>query len=98
MTIRPIAEKKSIDVNSELGQVTALIWVDRTKLIQVLLNVLSNGVKFVEPQGQIWIESVLDSCGNLVISIRDTGMGIAPEYLQKVLEPFEQAEDLFTRE
>ena len=34
----------------------------------------------------------------LVISIRDTGMGIAPEYLQKVLEPFEQAGDLFTRE
>jgi two-component system cell cycle sensor histidine kinase PleC len=63
-----------------------------------LLNILSNSVKFTDPQGQIRIGSLIDSAGDLLISIRDTGVGIAPEHLQRVLEPFEQAEDLFTRE
>jgi signal transduction histidine kinase len=63
-----------------------------------MLNLLSNSVKFTEPLGHIKIGSVLENGGDLVISISDTGIGIPPEQIEKVLEPFEQVEDHLTRE
>jgi signal transduction histidine kinase len=63
-----------------------------------MLNLLSNGVKFTEPSGHISIGSRVESSGDLVISIRDTGIGIAPEHLQRVLRPFEQVADHLTKE
>ena len=52
----------------------------------------------MEPYGRIRIGSVLDKHGDLVISIRDTGIGIPSEQVQKMLEPFEQVADHLTRE
>src|SRR5947209_1350093 len=52
-TIDPIAHKKSIQVKCELADATVLIHVDRTKFRQIMLNLLSNGVKFTEPRGKI---------------------------------------------
>ena len=75
-----------------------MIYVDPTKFKQVILNLLSNGVKFTEPRGRILISSVLHDSGDLVLSISDTGVGIPPEQVEKVLEPFEQVADHLTRE
>jgi signal transduction histidine kinase len=97
-TIAPIAHKKSIDINCELAHEATLIRVDQTKFRQIMLNLLSNGVKFTEPQGRILIDSGVDDRGDLVISIKDTGIGIAPEHLQRVLKPFEQVADHLTKE
>jgi signal transduction histidine kinase len=97
-TIAPIAEKKSIYVDCELPQASTLIRVDQTKFRQIILNILSNGVKFTAPRGRICIVSSVDSRGDLVISIRDTGIGIPPEHLERVLSPFEQVADHLTKE
>lgn len=97
-TMRPLAERKSIHVDCEFCQVPVMIFVDSTKFKQVMLNLLSNGVKFTEPHGCIQIGSVFDKHGDLVISIRDTGIGIPGEQVQKMLEPFEQVADHLTRE
>jgi signal transduction histidine kinase len=97
-TIAPIAQKKSIEINCEVAEPATLICVDPTKFRQIMLNVLSNGVKFTEPRGRILISSGLDSRGDLVISTKDTGVGIAPEHLQMVLEPFEQIADHLTKD
>jgi signal transduction histidine kinase len=96
-TIAPIASKKSIAVDCELADAATLIRVDQTKFKQIMLNLLSNSVKFTEPQGRILIGSGADSHGNLVISIKDTGIGIAPQHLHRVLNPFEQVADHLTR-
>lgn len=96
-TIRPIARRKSIEVDVALSQHSITICVDYTKLKQVILNLLSNGVKFTEPGGRVQMDSLFDDYGNLVISIRDTGIGIPPEQIDKVLEPFEQVGDHLTR-
>jgi signal transduction histidine kinase len=96
--IRPIAQKKFIGIDCESGPTSVNIFVDRTKFKQVLLNLLSNSVKFTEPQGRIWITSSLDEHGDLVIFIRDTGIGIPPEQVEKVFEPFEQVADHLTRD
>jgi signal transduction histidine kinase len=97
-TIAPIAEKKSIDVDCKLAQASTLIFVDQTKFRQIILNLLSNGVKFTGPRGRIVIGSSVDGRGDLVISIKDTGIGIPPEHLERVLSPFEQVADHLTKE
>jgi len=97
-TISPIAQKKSIEVNCELPQAATLICVDQTKFRPIMLNLLSNGVKSTEPRGRILIGSGMDSRGDLLISIKDTGVGIAPEHLLRVLNPFEQVADHLTKE
>jgi signal transduction histidine kinase len=97
--ILPIAQGKSINVNCDLGRGATLpIRVDRSKFERIMINLLSNSVKFTEPRGDIVIGSVLDCHGDLLISIGDTGIGIAPEHLQKVLEPFARVLDHLIRE
>jgi len=97
-TIDPIAHKKSIQIKCELAHAAAFIHVDQTKLRQIMLNILSNGVKFTEHQGIISINSCINADGDLTISIKDTGIGIAPEHLHRVLRPFEQVADHLTKE
>ena len=97
-TIDPIAHKKSIQVKCELADGTVLIHVDRTKFRQIMLNLLSNGVKFTEPGGKISINSRINADRDLIISVKDTGIGIAPEHLHRVLRPFEQVADHLTKE
>jgi signal transduction histidine kinase len=97
-TIAPIAQRKSIYVNYEPAQGSTLICVDQTKFRQIILNILSNGVKFTEPKGNILITSATGGGGDLVILIKDTGIGIPPEHLERVLSPFEQVADHLTKE
>ena len=69
---------------------------DREKLRQVLLNLLSNAIKFTEPGGRVEV-----TCGEegdtVHISVRDTGVGIEPDELERVFEPFVQVNATLTR-
>ena len=96
-TVTPIAEKKLVVINCRRPHTDALIRVDQTKFKQVLLNLLSNAVKFTNPRGSVIVDYSRDAQGDLLISVKDTGVGIPPEHLLKVLEPFEQVEDHLTR-
>ena len=60
-------------------------------LRQVLLNLISNALKFTEAGGQVTV-SVMVRDGAAVIRVNDTGIGIAPEDMSKVMEPFGQVE------
>ena len=97
-TIRPLAHRKSIEVTCEIEQPATMLYVDPTKFKQVALNLLSNAVKFTEPPGSVAVESVLHRSGDLMLSITDTGMGIPPEQIERVFQPFEQVADHLTRE
>ena len=70
---------------------------DQEKLQQILLNLLANAMKFTDRGGSI---SVATDCGesHVKIFVRDTGIGIAPEKLAKIFEPFVQADPNYTRE
>jgi CheY-like chemotaxis protein len=68
---------------------------DRTRLEQVVVNLLTNAVRYTEPGGEIYLESERHegSCGGeAVVRVRDSGIGIRPEMLQRIFEPFVQAE------
>ncbi len=62
---------------------------DRTRLKQVLLNLLSNAVKYNRPGGAVTLRARRDA-GQVAIEISDTGVGIAPQHLARVFEPFQR--------
>ena len=96
-TLRPISEKKLVNLEYRFGAWEPFIFVDKTKFTQVLFNIISNAVKFSKPGDCVTVYCARDG-GGLVIAVQDTGVGIPREQLQKVLEPFEQVEDHLTRQ
>ena len=97
-TVTPTAEKKRITLVLEPPGGELAIRVDRTRFKQILLNLLSNAVKFTETGGRVSINASMVEGGELALSVTDTGVGIASEYLDRVFEPFEQIEDHLTRQ
>jgi len=72
------------------------LWCDERKLKQMLLNLLTNAVKFTPRGGTIEVDASCDETG-LTISVRDTGIGIAKADLVRVLQPFVQADNELSR-
>jgi PAS domain S-box-containing protein len=77
---------------------------DREKLQQILLNLLGNAVKFTDPRdggpGRIEVACTIEggpAGGRVALHVRDTGEGIAPEQVERVFEPFVQADQRLTR-
>ena len=94
---RKVAEEKSVTIM--LGMlVERVLRLDLSRMTQVFTNLLSNAVKFTPEGGSIDIDSDLVKDGGMLIWIRDTGQGIAPEDLERVLQPFGQLEDHMTRQ
>ena len=89
------AESKGLRLETELPE-TLPMNGDRLKLRQVLLNILSNAVKFTEPGGSVRITGDVQD-GSIRITVTDTGIGIPKEHLSKLGKPFEQVANQFSR-
>jgi signal transduction histidine kinase len=68
------------------------IRADERSLRQILLNLLSNGVKFNDPGGQVIVSSAVSDAGFVLIRVKDTGLGMSDEDVETALEPFKQLE------
>ncbi|HEU5256909.1 MAG TPA: ATP-binding protein [Vicinamibacterales bacterium] len=89
--IRPAADAKGIQLNTDLAGDTPLVRGDEDRLLQVFWNLLSNAVKFTDAGGHITLR--LASTGAAVrVSIIDTGQGISPQFLPHVFQRFKQAD------
>ena len=73
------------------------VWADRDKLGQVLLNVLSNAIKFTPEGGRITTSLGDDGPSHVAVRISDTGIGIPADKLDDVFEPFVQVRTDLTR-
>ena len=93
--VEPMAAAKDIRFIVELLEEDQAIQTDGTKLRQMLVNLLSNGIKFTD-KGEVRVSCSVNS-GNLEVRIADTGVGIAAENIENVFEPFWQAEQTATR-
>ena len=93
------ASSKSLDFTVDIAPEMAKIGVnaDRRRLRQVLLNLLSNAIKFTEPGGAVSLGAAVAEHGALELFVKDSGIGIAPDDMDKVFTPFEQADDSLAR-
>lgn len=75
------------------------VWVraDRVCLQQAVLNLLSNAIKFNHQDGRVKIDIRLRADGSVAIDVIDDGIGILPENLKRMVEPFEQADNSYSR-
>jgi signal transduction histidine kinase len=94
---RQQAEKKNIDLNVVEDSGGPQVRQDAGKLHQILTNLLSNAVKFTPEGGRVTLKAACDG-NDLVFTVADTGVGIAPEEQDLIFEKFRQAAKPMTRE
>jgi signal transduction histidine kinase len=94
---RPLAEKKNIELRASYATDLPLVEQDAGKLRQILSNLLSNAIKFTPEGGRVSLRADVDG-SELVLTVSDTGVGIAPEDQDAVFDKFRQAANPLTRE
>jgi two-component system cell cycle sensor histidine kinase PleC len=72
-------------------------YVDERLIRQVVLNLLTNAIKFTGEGGQVELSVVADYQHGIFIQVKDTGIGIAPQDIERVIRPFEQVETVLSR-
>jgi signal transduction histidine kinase len=95
--LRARARAAGIELMVEMGAELSVLQGDRQLIRQVLLNLYSNALKFTLPGGRVHTEIDRRSDGSVVVRITDTGIGIAPADLARVLQPFVQVENYLQR-
>jgi PAS domain S-box-containing protein len=95
VVLEPDAVEKGLAIDLQLPDQDVVLHTDAGKVRQILVNLLSNAVKYTE-QGQVRVQ-ILSVHGGVQIDVSDTGIGITPEALERIFEPFWQAESPNTR-
>ncbi len=110
---RPMAEKKNIDLRGVFTPDIPLLRQDAVKIQQILSNLLSNAIKFTPEGGRVQLKAEVDppgvplsstgpshhwNGGYIVLSVSDTGVGIAREEQELIFEKFRQAGNPLTRQ
>ena len=88
--LQPQASRERVVIRLSLAPRLPRIVADERSLRQIVLNILSNAVKYNEPGGQVIVSTALTDAGHAVVRIRDTGLGMSDSELQTALEPFRQ--------
>ncbi|MCA1826032.1 MAG: histidine kinase, partial [Myxococcales bacterium] len=96
--VEPLIQKARLQTLTELAPALPPLYSDRQKVKQIVLNLLTNAIKFT-PQGFVKVRVRSDDeRRELCIAVQDTGIGIAPQDRDKVFEDFRQADNSVTRE
>ena len=87
----PRAKEHDVVLTTHIEPNVPGLLADEVRIKQVVLNLLTNAIKFTPAKGQIRLVMELGTHDGIVIRCEDTGVGIAPDEIRKVLEPFGQA-------
>ena len=90
-TSSPLIERMSHELTVSLPREPIIVDADLTRLAQVFMNLLNNAAKYTERGGKIRLTASRQG-GEVVVSLRDTGIGIPPERLQSIFGMFSQVE------
>jgi two-component system, NarL family, sensor histidine kinase BarA len=88
--VRPLAEQKNIDVRVDADSESIMVYQDQSKVQQILTNLLSNAIKFTPEGGLITVHCLIRE-EDVIMSVSDTGVGIAIEDHDIIFEKFRQA-------
>ena len=95
--VSPQAQAAGLTIETDIQDALPYLWADERKIRQILINLMSNSLKFTPSGGQITVGSALQG-DRLRIWVADNGIGIAPEHVEKALSPFGQVDSALSRE
>ena len=93
-TVRLSVERRGHQIEIILPPEPVALYADSARLEQVLTNLLDNAAKYMEPGGRIWVTAE-DQGDDVVLRVRDSGIGIDPDMLRYVFDPFWQVKRTF---
>lgn len=96
MSVIPYAENKGIELIFDTDEEEKIVAVDPNKIERIILNLLSNALKFTDEGGQIYV-SISNTEESIIISVKDNGIGIPEDKLELIFERFMQVDKTLRR-
>ena len=96
---QPMVKEKNIDFRFHIDRVShEYLYADQLRINQIFINLLSNAIKYTEPGGQVCIDmkeepGQTDKSVQLIYKVSDNGIGMTPEFMAKMYEPFSRQTD-----
>ncbi|MBE5775314.1 MAG: response regulator [Clostridiales bacterium] len=96
---QPMVKEKNIEFSFHINRMEKeYLYADQLRLNQICINILSNAIKYTEPGGRVRVEmreevSSLPGCIKLTYVVADTGMGMSPEFMKTMYQPFSRQTD-----
>ncbi len=91
------AKLKNIELTAKIAKDLPRVKADQSAVQQILINLIANSMKFVGDKGKISCSAqLLRSSGDLILEVMDNGIGIAPDDIQRITEPFSQVRSTLT--
>ena len=96
---QPMVKEKNIDFRFHIDQVDhEYLYADQLRINQIFINLLSNAIKYTEPGGQVCVDikegpGQTDKSVQLIYKVSDNGIGMTPEFMAKMYEPFSRQTD-----
>ncbi|MFD0916174.1 ATP-binding protein [Pseudahrensia aquimaris] len=87
---QPQANKNRVIIRTSLSASVPNIVADERSLKQIILNLVSNSIKFTKPGGQVIVSTVYQNTGEVVLRVRDTGVGMSRDDIEVAMQPFTQ--------
>jgi PAS domain S-box-containing protein len=88
--MQPQASRERIIIRTSLGPTLPTVTADARSVRQILLNLLSNSIKFTGVGGQVIVSTALGEDGDVILRVRDTGVGMSEQDIAVAMEPFRQ--------
>ncbi|MBK8455959.1 MAG: PAS domain S-box protein [Phyllobacteriaceae bacterium] len=92
--MQPQANRERVIIRSSLASVLPEVVADLRSVKQIALNLLSNAVRFTNPGGQVIVSTSYEGNGDVVMRVRDTGIGMSRADIEQALKPFKQVSTL----
>ena len=96
---QPMIKEKNIDFRFHINQIEKeYLYTDQLRLNQIYINILSNAIKYTEPSGRVTVDmreekSAIPGCIRLSYIVADTGIGMSPEFMTTMYQPFSRQID-----
>ena len=91
------AKNANVAVDFDFGGTESLLWADERMVKQILLNLLSNAVRFTDSGGRVTVTGCLDAAGGFAFTVEDNGIGMAADQIPIALSKFGQIDGGLTR-
>jgi signal transduction histidine kinase len=92
--LRPVAAEKIIALEATIQEPSILVWGDRDKINQILMNLIGNAIKFTPVQGKVTVSASRNGGENVQVSVSDTGPGVPPDDREKIFAKFYQIPEM----